>query len=321
MKMMMNMTDSIWDEERFQNGKDMSDYIDELGFDGLELLHCGDGCPSFFLPKTIKGVHLRYWNDWLDLWNGRWNALREEYGSLEQAKEIFGGLNRDAIRKPLEEDLDMARKYGAMYVVFHVCDVKTTELFTHHFLHSDEEVVDAAAELINSLLDGKNYTFEFLMENLWWPGLTMTRPEITERLLSQVHYPRKGIMLDTGHLMHTNLELETEEEAVDYILGQVKAHGELTSYIRGIHLNQSLTGPYVRELLTGRDAIPRDYREKEAACYRHVFQIDSHLPFTTPRVKEIVDAVHPEYLTFEFITSSRKEQRQKLLTQRIALGW
>ena len=43
MKMMMNMTDSIWDEERFQNGKDMSDYIDELGFDGLELLHCGDG--------------------------------------------------------------------------------------------------------------------------------------------------------------------------------------------------------------------------------------------------------------------------------------
>ena len=78
-------------------------------------------------------------------------------------------------------------------------------------------MVDAAAELINSLLDGKGYQFEFLMENLWWPGLTLTRPEITERLLSQVHYPRKGLMLDTGHLMHTNWELRSQEEAVDYI--------------------------------------------------------------------------------------------------------
>ncbi len=320
MKMMMNMTDSIWDEERFRDGKDVSDYIEELGFDGLELLHCADGRPSFFRPETVRGVHLRYWNDWLDLWNSRWEELEEEYGSLEQAKEVFGELNRDAIRKPLEEDLAMAQAYGAPYVVFHVCDVKTTELFTYRFRHTDEEVADAAAELINSLLDGKDYTFEFLMENLWWPGLTMTRPEITERLLSRIHYPRKGIMLDTGHLMHTNLELRTEEEAVDYILKQVKAHGELASCIRGIHLNQSLTGPYVRSLLAEQEEIPQDYREKEAACYRHVFQIDSHLPFTTPRVKEIVDAVNPEYLTFEFITGSREEQREKLLIQKKALG-
>ena len=62
------------------------------------------------------------------------------------------------------------------------------------------------------LLDGEDYTFDFLMENLWWPGLTMTRPEMTKRLLSQVHYQKKGIMLDTGHLMHMNLELKTQDE-------------------------------------------------------------------------------------------------------------
>lgn len=320
MKIMMNMTDSLCDEERFLDGRDAEDYVNGLGFDGIELLHCMDGNPGFFRPEIIKGVHLRYWNDWVDLWNGNWKALEEEYGSLETAREVFGGLDRDAIRKPLEEDLAMARACGALYVVFHVCDVKTTELFTYRFLHRDEEVIDAAAELINSLLNEKEDTFEFLMENLWWPGLTMTRPEITERLLSKVHYPRKGIMLDTGHLMHTNLDLRTEEEAVDYVLERVEAHGELASRIRGIHLNQSLTGSYVRELLAGLNEIPRDYREKEAACYRHVFQIDSHLPFTTPRVKEIVDRIKPEYLTFEFITGSRKEQRQKLLTQKRALG-
>src|SRR5699024_3585024 len=126
-------------------------------------------------------------------------------------REIYGGLGRDRILKPLQTDLGLARRFHVSYVVFHVCDVKNTEFFTNHRLHTDEEVVDAAAELINELLDGKPCEFEFLMENLWWPGLTMTRPEIAERLLEQVHYPRKGIMLDTGHLMHTNLELSTEE--------------------------------------------------------------------------------------------------------------
>ena len=44
-------------------------------------------------------------------------------------------------------------------------------------------------------------------------------------------------MLDTRYLIHTNLELKTEEEAVDYILEQVKVYVKLASYIRGIHLN------------------------------------------------------------------------------------
>lgn len=57
-------------------------------------------------------------------------------------------------------------------------------------------------------------------------------PEMTRRLLDQIHYPKKGIMLDTGHLMHTNLELRTEEEAIGYILEKIKAHGEGVLYPR-----------------------------------------------------------------------------------------
>ncbi len=319
MQISMNMTDSRWDEERFRDGKDLEAYVRKLGLDGIELLHCAGGDPSFFPSGLIQGVHIRYRNDWLDLWQGNWKGLEAEYGSLAQAEKVLGGLDRDSLRKPFEEDLALAQALDVPYVVFHVCDIKTLEFFTYHFQHSDEQVVDAAAELINSLLDGKGYQFEFLMENLWWPGLTLTRPEITERLLSQVHYPRKGLMLDTGHLMHTNWELRSQEEAVDYIRKQVEAHGPLASFIRGMHLNQSLTGGYVRRLLEKREEAAGDYPARLDACYRHVFQIDQHLPFTASRMRELVEQVAPAYLTFELITSDRQEHEQKIRQQWEAL--
>lgn len=312
---LMNMTDCRWDEERFQNGQSVAKFLQRHNLDGLELMHLPGGEPSFFQTENVKGLHLRNWYDWVDLWNGNLGNLLREYETLDQIREIYGGLGRDRILKPLQTDLELARRLHVSYVVFHVCDVKNTEFFTNRLLHTDEEVVDAAAELINELLDGKPFEFEFLMENLWWPGLTMTRPEITERLLEQVHYPRKGIMLDTGHLMHTNLELSTEEEAIDYVLEQIEEHGKLTAYIRGIHLNQSLTGSYVKEFLSHKDEMPASHRERDAACYEHVFRIDPHLPFTSHRALELVEAVQPEYLTYEFISSSREELEEKIRQQ------
>ena len=64
-------------------------------------------------------------------------------------------------------------------------------------------------------------------------------------------------MLDTGHLMHTNLELRTQEEAIDYVLEQVQRQEELAGYIRGIHLNQSLTGEFVKEYLSHPRTLPK----------------------------------------------------------------
>ena len=247
------------------------------------------------------------------------DTLKISLSEGQKVKEIFGGLDRSCILKRFREDLERARKLKARYVVFHVSDVSARELFTYQCRHTDEEVIDAAAELINLLLDGENYTFDFLMENLWWPGLTMTRPEMTKRLLSQVHYQKKGIMLDTGHLMHMNLELKTQDEAVDYILEKVAEHGNLASYIKGMHLNQSITGAYVKTLITKKDAMPSDYEACSKACYEHVFQIDQHLPFTTPKVQKLVETIKPEYLTHELMSYGRSEHEIKLVMQRAAL--
>lgn len=320
MKKTINITDSRWDEERFRDGQDAADFARKLGFDGLELMHLPGEDPSFFLPESVIGVHLRYPNDWVDLWNRNNAGLELEYGSLAQAEKVFGGLEREVILEQLRKDLELAQSLHASYVVFHVCNVNTRELYSYEFSHTDEEVVDATAELVNTLLDGKHYEFEFLMENLWWPGLTMTRPEITKRLLSQIHYPRKGIMLDTGHLMHMNLDLSTQEEAIAYILDQVDAHKELVSWIRGMHLNQSLTGDYVRQLLKHREEnLARSYEERAGECYTHIFQIDSHLPFTSPQTSRLVERIQPEYLTFELITCDLEEHERKLRQQIEAL--
>lgn len=319
MKIMMNVTDCIYDTSRFEDGEDALRFASEFGCDGLEVMHCIGGDEEFFAPDTVIGVHLRYFSEWLDLWNGDMESLKEEYGTLEKAREIYGGLDRESLIRYHEEDIARAVKKNPSYVVFHVSNVKTSDVYTYTCSHTDEEVIDAAAELINQLLDGKDYQFEFLMENLWWPGLTITKPEMTKRLLDKVHYPKKGIMLDTGHLMHSNLELKTQEDAIDYILEMVEAHGNLRRYIRGIHLNQSITGDYVKNLVKNHK-MPEDYEERFSDCYQHIFNIDCHLPFTTSRVRELVDAVKPEYLTHEMISMDREDHAEKLAKQAKALG-
>lgn len=320
MKQMINTTDYAFDVERYRDEEDAKKFAEKFGCGGFELLPCEGGDENFFTERTVEGVHLRYLDEWVDLWHGRLDILEKEYDSLANAREIFGGLDRKCILARFEKDLERARRLHVSYVVFHVSDVKVSELFTYTCSHTDEEVIDSAAELINLLLDQKGYEFDFLMENLWWPGLTMTKPEMTERLLKQIHYPQKGIMLDTGHLMHTNLELKSQEEAIDYILEKVGEHGALANYIKGIHLNQSLTGDYVKEMLTKKTVIPGTYQERAQACYEHIVHIDRHLPFTTPYVKKLVERIRPEYLTHELITYNREEQEQKLTLQCGALS-
>ena len=65
----------------------------------------------------------------------------------------------------------------------------------------------------------------------------MLDARITERLLAQVHYTKK-LMLDTGHFMNSNYELETPADALAYLHQMLDEHEALLPMIRGIHLNQ-----------------------------------------------------------------------------------
>lgn len=292
-------------------------YCDELGLDGGEGIWGGVDIPAGYADNTLfPGYHLIFFSDWLDFWLEDKARLDAKFGGRRAWQDFYQGKTREDMFRQYQEDLDRAAALGAKYVVFHVSDVSIEETCGYPREHSDELVIDAAIECVNRLLDGKDYHFDFLMENLWWPGLTMAEPRMTERLLNGVRYPNKGIMLDTGHLLNTNLELFTEDQAIDYLFDRVRAHGDMAKYIKGIHLQKSLSSRYVLDQRAQPlPELPKDYMERFAFAYDRIYGIDPHLPFENPRIREFVEFVDPKYLVHELSGAGEvKTRRLKVQT-------
>ncbi len=317
MKITFNLTTSSDDLNRFSDREALLSLME--GFDGVELMCLGDDTRQLIPSDRVIGLHMNCPYTWLDLWNGDESALIAEFGSLETCARMFGGLGRDALLSSLKRDLAYARRYGAEYVVYHAADCFIEESFTRKYHHTDEEVVDGVCEMMNELFSGEDGSIALLLENLWQPGFRFTRPEITERMLSGIHYPNKGIMLDTGHLLHTNTRLQSQEEGVAYIHSLLDAHGPLCGSIRGIHLNQSLTGGYCERVMANPPVMESDYQKRYCQMFEHAFAVDKHLPFTCPGVEQLIERIHPEYLTFEFITENLEQHRKFLAEQKKAL--
>lgn len=318
MKVMFNLTTSSEDLDRFPERKDLLAQLE--GFDGVELMQFEEDSRGLIPKERVIGLHMGYFPTWYDFWTGNEEGLLKEFDSPETWEMVYGGKDRMVILDRLRQDLAWAHHYGAEYVVFHTSEATIEETFTWNYKHTDEEIIDAFIEQINELLKDEDGSIAFLVENLWQPGLTFTRPEMTKRLLEGIQYPNKGIMLDTGHLLHTNTAIQTQEEGVAYIHSLLDSHGELCNYIRGVHLNQSLTGEYCEKIRNNPPEMAATYMERSSQMFWHAFAVDQHLPFTCRGVKELIERINPEYLTFEFITSDSKQHKEYLDAQRKALG-
>ena len=270
--------------------------------------------------EKIVGVHLCYFPYWYDFYTGDMAACQKNLGSLDAVRALYGGEEKSALIDAFRRDIARAKAEGAEYVVFHVSDCADEELFTLRYRHTSREIVSAAADLINALFPEPDGALVLLLENLWHPGLTMTEPEVTRQLLDSVRYQNKGIMLDTGHLMHTDLSLRTQAEALAYIRRRVEEQGEeVRRAIRGIHLHQSLTGAYMAAAAANVPTLAQDPQKRMEQVYTHAFACDQHRPFTCPGVGDFIRWIDPEYLTFEFISRSRREQEAMLAEQLAAL--
>ena len=283
--------------------------VKALGLDGIEAIvdpdDLADDCPD----ELIAGYHMVFYPDWVDFWRQDEKKLLDKFHSWEMVEQIYRGTKPEQLMQQFKDDLAYGVKRRAPYMVFHVSDVSLEESYTYRWLHTNKEVLDAAIEFINELLKGVEPTFDFLIENQWWPGFTFTEPAETEYILSRIDYPRKGIMLDTGHLMSSNTALRTQKEAVAYILAQIAKHGELAKAVRGMHFHQSLSGAYVRSH-TGKlpDDFPTEYFKAFAYTYPHIEAIDRHRPWTEPDCARIIEAVEPRYLTHELSDGHKLRQ-------------
>ncbi len=313
MKTQINLTTSSCDLDRFAS---RSELFELLGGDGIELTCFEEDARGIVPAERVTGLHMSCLPYWVELWHGNLSACVDEFDDLETVRAVFGGDTPDALLRHYRKDLENARRYGVEYVVFHVCDGSCEETFTGKSRHTDAEVIDAAAELLNELFrDVKNGPW-LLLENLWYAGFRFTDPEMTKRLLERVKYPKTGLMLDTGHLMHTRTDLATQEDGLRYIRRMLDLHGDLCRCIRGVHLHQSLTGGIIEAMQANPVRLAPTYAERSEQLFRYVFDVDRHEPFTCDGVRELIERIDPAYLTYELISNDLAEHRALLKTQR-----
>lgn len=316
--------------DRYKDSEDIRQFLSRCGLNGLEVILCGESDQGKIQYDMVNGVHLYFHIFWMDFWLGNYERLDEEFDSREQWIEYYGGMDREAYLNCLRRDLQYAEETGARYVVFHVSEVTLRESFTYSYRYSDEEVIDTSLEIINLLLDEHVYPFDFLVENLWWSGFTMKSPELTRRLVEGIHSLRKGIMLDMGHYMNTSSELATPGDAVDYLHAMLDEHEAagvpITSWIKGLHLQMSLGGEYVKRQKKQWQEKPLDFSDIQfydlfPIAYTHACSIDLHRPFLGEGVKELIARMAPEYVTFEFSDRGREAYEEEAKAQSRLLGY
>lgn len=314
MKTIMNFTTCAEDTGRYRDQAALKAFLQRFGLDGLEVLEAGPDHRNIIDPRDVIGVHLRYFPGWMDFWLGDEARLMEEYGTWADCQAHYGGCTRDALIRAYQQNFRFANSMAPEYTVLHVSDCSMVEAMRRQFYYTDEQVVDATAELMNLTTGVLTGTPWLLFENLWYPGLNMLAPEMVSRLFEKTDYPKCGVMLDTGHIMHTNLSLRTPDEAVDHIHRVLDQYADL-SFIKGIHLSQALTGARARELMTHWQPIDGDYQTRIWEVMGHIFEVDTHKPFATKRIQELIARIEPEYLVLELITGSRQEHEQLLSQQ------
>ncbi len=289
-------------------------YLDACGLDGAELF-----LPPEYHADTAKhtvGIHLPYLPHWVAFWRGDETRLAKQFSSREERCAYFSGADtRAEWIERVRGSIRRALLYKPEYLVWHVSEADSDEIYTRDFYYTDQDVLESTAELFCSVADIIPNDLPVLFENLWWPGLTLTDVRQTDKFFRLIDRDTAGIMLDTGHLMNTNTDLRTEEEGRDHILRTVDSLGELSGRIRGMHLQCSLTGDYARRALKKR---PHDLSvEAEMA---HIAAIDEHKPFQTDAMRRVIDTVAPNWLVHELYYDNLSHMHTMLTRTQDLLG-
>ncbi len=297
---LMNLSAYQYDMDRYNNDfKNVNKFLEENNVQAIELFGLQAYSENLIPKDKIKGAHLMHYPVWLDFWREDKEGLLEEFSSEEDIINYYIKADKQIIIDTYREEIKMAEKLNAEYVVFHVSNVRTKDSFNYKFTCTDKEVIDASIEIINEIFNGFDTNITILFENLWWPGLRIRDKELVTHFIESIEYENKGLMLDTGHLLNTNLDIK--------------------SYIKGIHLSKSISGEYVKSQIEKYRKDDADYSEIHNDIIYHVLKIDQHKPFTKQKIKKLIDIINPDYLVYEFITSSLEELSEFIKIQNEAL--
>ncbi len=305
-----------YDTELRQRYQTVKGLTDDVGIDGIELLTYENFTQeelNFYGPSSL-GVHLQYWTFWVDFWRGDQAAVQEQFPHAAAKKAYYGAETAAEWLEVIRKNILLGLACHPQYLVCHVGEVSNAESFTMDYKYTDTEVIDAFLEIANQVVDLIPSNVYLLFENLWWSGLRLDKPELVERLLSGVKHDKVGLMLDTGHLANTNKNLVTEKDLVVYEKQVLEQLGSLKKYIRGMHLNCSLSGKYLQ-------TFPRPVPKKMTAhsLFENIISMDRHQPFTDGCIRELTDLAAPDYIVHELYYDDLTDLKKKVGRQRKAL--
>lgn len=292
----------------------LSAYLQEVNLDGIELFLPTEFCAR--LQRNTIGVHLPYLPFWLDLWYGNRERLDSQFvNETERTRYLGGATDRDAWCARVRASVKRAVRYEPQYLVWHVSDANREEIFTRDYYYTDENVIDATAELFDVVADLVPPGVTVLFENLWWQGIRLTDARIVERLFERIGRENVGLMLDTGHLLNTNTRLRGEQEGADYILSVIDGLERLADCIQGIHLQCSLSGAYAESIPPIR---PKALSPQQEMA--HIAAIDQHRPFQTAAMRRVIERIEPNWLVHELYYDNLTQMKQMLTATEMRLG-
>ena len=312
MKKLFNISTYSDDLARFEDREDFLSFSED--FDGVELL-CGGDDPLGIIPEEkILGAHSVFFNYWYDLWTGDTDSLIRNLGSEENIAKYYGTADRNILTETLRNSIRQAGELGAGYCVVHISDCAPEEAFTRRYKRTDREIADAMCDIIHEACEGLKAP-KILAENLWVPGMTLRDPGMVKRVLDNLSDLDAGIMLDTGHIMNSDMNIRNIDEACDCIEEILRINRENIDRIEGVHLSQSLSGEYARAHMQGVFDGCSSFEDRNMALFEYISNLDQHVPFASRRVRDILSGIGPQHVTFEFITRTREELGEKLQEQ------
>lgn len=304
-----------WPLEGLQDERQLSSFLQEMRLDGIEMMVYDSSINNSSYSVHAVGAHLQYWPCWLPLYERDEEQLNKLYPTKEARQSYYGALTYEGWLENIRTNIRAALKLEPEYLVWHVADSTIEEAFSFSFTHSNKNVLAATVEVLQEVLTEVPAKVKLLLENLWWPGLTLSSPQEVEWLLDKLSSYNVGLMVDTGHLLNTDLTATNEAEAIEVLLNKVKNLGYLKGQIQGLHLNLSLSAAYRQNC---RRFCGENFTSKQVM--EHIRAIDQHRGFREYGLARLRELIEPKYINHELYFYNRAELTGLLHKQLKAWG-
>ncbi len=284
--------------------EDVGGFLRSIGCDGLELFTLYDDVPTCYLPYS-PSVHLPYAVDWYRGWSGNVDAERYSRGDLTY---ITFGVDREEIVSNICKMIEKAEQVHPAYGVLHAGSTDLEQVFHRHYVSDDRKVLMAFAEMVNTVASnykGGEPPIRLAFENLWWSGLRLREPWEHKLLEDRLEFDNWCFCLDTGHLMNGLPDAVDESSAIEGALKVMDGYNkDMIDRIMVMHLHYSASAAYRHSFEEREISWDEGFEGIMKSSYEHVGNIDQHRPFTSKRCNELVDRIHPDYVTHEMLSSN-----------------